>query len=465
MSFILVREKGYTKLVGGWLLALLALTAIVAVLEKGPPPTRIALGPSPLNMGNLGLYDAYRALRERYNTILVLNWTEVKTQLGRCHRAVLIFVSPELEFSRYELEEIRQLARMCRHLGVLIADETTTSNNLLSALGFGSRVTGRTIRDPEKGIPYTEALLYLPNSTETYTLWLDIASEVQPGAGAEVIGAAAGYPVAVIEQRNGAKALVIGDGSLFLNQVMRSDLGRDAREFLLDAVDYLCAGSSACTVLIDSSKYVTIDPLDEKLPSMIKRAIELEMANNTYVQSVVLARLLHPSTWLPPLLSAASGIISSISSALPTLSLVLIASPLALWLAFRRIEPRYEPDKPLGALIYGRIPWLGLSGAARRRLTRDDIIAIYETASSIFRIKLGVELSDPSLPDRLAELGVDRKLAERLTSRLNKAYKRAVRGTKPFASSWDKVARNAARDVLWLLRAARMIPHGTEPPP
>ncbi|MET1128796.1 MAG: hypothetical protein ABWW70_05720 [Thermoproteota archaeon] len=465
MSFILVRERGYTKLVGGWLLALLALTAIVAVLEKGPPSTRIALGPSPLNMGNLGLYDAYKALRERYNTILVLNWTKVKTQLGRCYTAVLIFVSPEVGFSGHELEEIQRLARICRHLGVLIADETTTSNDILSALGFDSRVAGRILRDPEKGIPYIEAVLTLPNSTETYTLWLDIASEVQPGADAEVIGVAAGHPVAVVEEREGAKALVIGDGSLFLNQVVRSVLGEDAKEFLLSAVEYLCAGGSACTVLIDSSKYVTVDPLDEKLPSTVKRAIELEMANNTYVQSVVLARILHPSTWLPPLLSAASAIISSISSALPTLSLVLIASPLALWLAFRRIEPRYEADKPLDALIYGRIPWPGLDRAPHRRLTRDDIISIYETTSAIFRMKLGMELSDPGLPDRLAELGVNRELAQRLTSRLNKAYRSAVRGAKPLASSWDKMARSVAKDALWLLKAAGMIPHGSDRSP
>ncbi|HWQ16321.1 MAG TPA: hypothetical protein VNL13_00620 [Sulfolobales archaeon] len=456
-------------LVGAASIIFLALIGLLAVLELGPPRIMIYTGASPLNTGLLGASDLYSETKGMYpNTIIITNWSMVRNIIAGCKNAVLITISPEIPYSSYEAEEIVRQLSQCGSLGLLVADESGNANPLLEAIGSRIRVEGTRILDLSTGLPYPTAVF---NTSWGYgdRVTLDIASRlIVTGSGSQghEIFVSGVVPAAYIvnqtespqistqriyldaaiamEERFGSiSVFAIGDGSIFLNQVMRSQYRDRYLELYEGALKHLCKDNADCMVLMDASKYIGGDPA-----SLINRGVNPALLVTPEFLASAIARIIHPATWFPPLISQADNTLRGLIT-ISNLAKILIISTSVLVISLvmlsktptRRVDTAIEVGSiSPGELVGGK----GVKDLGGRKLGRKDFLEVYRAIDEIIYSVTGTRLSEPGCGRRLTEMGVDRDLAEGFCKYMRRTALRArLRRPYPLILRWSRAIERA----------------------
>ena len=460
-----IRGKSFETLVGGITVLTLILIGLVSILELGPPQIMIYTGATPFNTGLLGISELYAETKFRYpNTFVVVNWSRSPPLPDSCRVVVLISISPEIPYSNGEAGLIGDLLSKCSEKGILVADESGNSNVLLASLGSSVRVVGNKILDIASGLPYPTAIF---NTSWGYggELTLDIASSLskidleghsallsgfipaayisnQPGeAGANVYF---DIPVAYEDMFGNTTAFVIGDGSIFLNQVMRSSYRDKYLSLYTEILDHLCKYRADCYILFDATRYIGGDPV-----SIIMRGVNPVLLVTPEFIAASIARIIHPATWLPPVVSWADTAIQRlvvisnlarvlvISTSVLILSLVLLSKTPA-----RRTDAPMASEEDISIALEGRLTDLVRKPSIGRREFQD----IYRAIDEIVYRWFGTRLASKECPSKLSEGGVDPKRAKSFCRYMSKMGRRAALETiYPPIVRWEKAVEKALK--------------------
>ena len=441
--------------------AMLIFIAIIALMEKGPPYPYMFRGASPANVGILGTYGFLQQLKQRYPaTIAVFSIENLHIPKNVDH-CLYISISPELEYSANDVRKIVAELLKCRRPALLIADETTISNTLIKAVGSSIRILGYIVLDPDDYRPYPRALFVIDNVRANLTL--DIASAVQGGD--KVLGMvlkallytprgiveAVNVSIAVYEEVERVRIVVLGDGSIFLNQVLSSSVGREYLRILITLVDTLCENDRNCFIVVDGSRYRGISVVE-----VLRNPYAIDPHELVLASLLLIATLLHPSTWFPPLVRALNSIVNQIlmvREAATILTLLLIA----ISYRFARVGLYHERDTKLreqqeievfftadirNAIIRGRY-----------RLDENDFLRLYEIVDTVLKSVTGYGLEDPQLVDVLSR-SVDRSRVVQYVDRMNRLRRKVVdRRFLPIVISWHRTTLKMVRESEYILRA------------
>ena len=463
------RGASVEMLVGVATIVFLILIGLLAVLELGPPGIMIYTGASPFNTGLLGTSDLYSETKAMYpNTIIITNWSMVRSILTSCKNAVLVTISPEIPYAGNEARGVVEQLSRCGSLGFLVADESGNTNPLLEAIGSFTRVEGTRILDISTGLPYPTATI---NTSWGYgdAIVLDIASRLiitGPGSPEHEILVSGFVPaayvtnqteaqqrlirrvffdvgVAVEERFDGMVVFTIGDGSVFLNQVMRSQYRDKYLELYRGILNHLCMYQADCLVMIDASKYIGGDPV-----SLIGRGVNPALLVTPEFIAAAVARIIHPATWLPPLVSWADNalqrlvVISNLAKILVISTSVLLISLIMLSKTpIRRTDSLIEVSSagPKESIVAGVWRGLGDKGFGRK-----DFLEIYREIDEIIYSVTGARLGEPGCGEKLAGAGVDKDLASGFCKYMRRVSLRAMlRRPYPLILRWDRAIEKA----------------------
>lgn len=457
------RKPRPERLVESLTLAVLVLVGLIAVLEMGPPGILLFTGSTPMNTGLLGTSDLYAEVRKVYpNTYIFLNLSRIPSLFDKCGRAVLIIISPEIPYESPDLESLKGLLSRCSFLGVIVADETGNSNTVLEALGSSVRVRGDRILDLESSEPYPVAIF---NTSWGYRgeLRLDIASSLSGSAALSGI-VPSGYlesrgsrvpaidiPVAYEEEKDSASFFVIGDGSLFLNQILRSQYREKYLGLFMGALNNMCLSDPGCIVIFDGSKYIGQDPA-----VLASRGVNPALLITPEFIASAMARIIHPATWIPPLIGFADLSIRRILSISYLANvLVLSSSVLAISLVLLSRAPQRTVDRQAEDLEGFNILAAKIS---RGKTGRRDFLELSAMINSSLREMLGVSADDPKCPGALSSKGVEKGFAERFCRDLKRLRRRAsLDSLRPLRVNWGSVSASLIRsftDIVMILGAA-----------
>ncbi|MEM1611418.1 MAG: hypothetical protein QXQ57_07220 [Sulfolobales archaeon] len=451
------------KLVSMGVISVLLLIALLALLEMGPPSLLlyIYIGSSPANIGMLGTFDFYSQLKARYpatTTIFALEQLRIPEGSNHC---LYIVISPELSYSREEAEKISQELGKCVHPALLVADETQGSNVLLEAIGSTTRVTGVIILDPSTYKPYPTAWFNIRGVSEE--LVLDIASSVSGGE--SILGmvrrgilyspqspiAAVDIPVAVYESIGRFRVITVGDGSIFLNQVLTSNRSQTYLKVLISMIDTLCEDDPACFIIVDGSKYYGL-PATSLLEN--PRAIP-PYDLPAYVPAIA-ASMIHPSTWLPPIArflnNAVAGMFSIPEIVAIPLLIIIIITYLFIKRAFpSEVDKRLSEQQEIEVFFTADVRRAVASG--RYILTKEDFLRLYEIVDTVLKSTIGYGLGDPRVVDVLSK-SINRVWAARYVERMNKLRKKIVEHKfLPIVLSWNRTVSKLISDSEDVLRS------------
>jgi len=195
---------------------------------------------------------------------------------------------------------------------------------------------------------------------------------------------------------------------------------------------------------MEASKYVGLDPV-EVLRSGDRRLVKL--LNTVDVMVSLLAKILHPSTWLPPLINLVDYGIRSLIELNPYFK-GFVAVVAAIILSLMVPRERRVKDTPLEDVT--EVDWYGF-GEFRRHLvsqgakiTKHDFITLYDMVNSALKTLTGSSLEDPQLPQVLETLGISREEAVRFRDFMVKYHRRATgRTIWPPVVLWGRVTRKA----------------------
>ncbi|MEM0026469.1 MAG: hypothetical protein QXT53_00850 [Ignisphaera sp.] len=436
-------EKAVAAVTMSMMLALIAI-GLIALAEKGPPQIQVFIGASPYNTGPIGTFKLVEILRSRYpNTYAIASIQEMENLLRGGDKCLYIVISPEIGYNNSDVGIIMNSLRECRYTSALIADESTYSNILLKGLNSSIRVMGNIIIDYVNG-PYVYAFITIPSNSSnnvTYYLRLDIASKLLVSSSqVQVTGyAETGDVVAAEEVSNsGVHVFVIGDGSIFLNQVLESNV-TTYRDFALALVDYLCRFDVSCRIVVDGSRYPGSTP--EKLYS----SVYMYSDPTTLVLSFI-ARLFHPSTWLPPAIEFSNNVFRVIFSIYSQFILVSLAMGVAIYLFLKRriffvADHRLEEQREIESFVTGDLRDAILRG--KIRLSKQDFITLFSIVDTVTQTVYGLELCD----ERLLNVIPKRDVAEKYLNRMCRLYKKALgRSFLPLVLSWNKTIARMIRE-------------------
>jgi len=450
----------------------LALVAVglVALVEKGVPGGAVALGPSPLNPLSYGTRVLYELVRSRYATYIATDLEDLARVRGV--RCVYVLVSPERPVDRAG-EILSKLLSGCSEVALLVADEGGGSNSLLRVACSSISVAGNRV-----GVVSGGVLSLYPGASITlggreYRITLDLASEVLGGSPvgyveglAVVVDVNSTEPVyrstgvvASEEVLGRVRVLVIGDGSVLLNQALASNR-TEYKDLALGIFDYLCGGSYNCTVVLDSIHYPIVSPLE---------ALRAPLGPTDYIYATIalLVILIHPATWLPPLLrwlDTAFGYLLRPPLGYATVSIA------SLYLAFSlsRSYP-YRRDTPLSEQVEEELYVAAdvrraiLGGAVK--LGPRDFVNLYNIVDEVSARVLGVRLSSREFPGVLGEY-LSRDLAQGYWEMMNRYYRRATGASRrPLVVRWRRVvlgAIEASEAVLNALGTSLEATYGAE---
>lgn len=415
------------KLVPGIIIISLLLIGLVGAMERGPLKIPLFLGANPVNNGPLGLSELYKILRENRTVILVTDWTKIEVE---CGDMLIFIVSPEMEYTIEELIAISRLAG-CPYSRILVADETGHSNAVLEALNISIRIGA---------LSMSSAFAYFNAPWGEYILLLDKPAYLIGGWAATPIASeiSAGSPQRMYAYMEG-RAVVIGDGSIFLNQVLRNE--RRYVNFTRSLIDYMCKG---CTVLLEASKTEAIDAR-----SVIGGASAEEIALIDPVNLVVslVAEILHPSTWLPPLVKIVNSIVAELLRINYLRELILLFAIL-LVVVLNPMRERIIADRPIEDVK--EVDWYGYAGFSERLLSKgaelrkEDFISLYNMINLAISSSTGLALNSKDLAPVLASRGIDKAKAEDFVKYMNKYYMKATgRSWWPPIVLWGRVTRRA----------------------
>ncbi len=191
----------------------LLIGLVLILVVAGSSLTREArlypwLSPSPYNPGLGGLTEYVESLKHRYRVYL---GTPLK--VGFEGKASYLIIGPDIPFTKSESARIAGLVRSGR-LNLLVADETTTTQTLLKALGLPG-LDGTILNESISGGGWEFIVSIRCNDQTAYA---SKAVRVPQGMGGRVICRYGdGSPAAVLYNINGSRVLVVGDSSIFAN--------------------------------------------------------------------------------------------------------------------------------------------------------------------------------------------------------------------------------------------------------
>lgn len=433
-------EKAVAAVTMSTMLALIAI-GLIALAEKGPPQILVFVGASPYNTGPIGTFKLAELIRSRYpNTYTIASIQDMENLLRGGDRCLYIVISPEIGYSNSDVNTIVNSLRGCKHASVLVADESTYSNSLLIGLGSSIHVAGSIIIDNVNG-PYVYAFITIPSNNVTYYLRLDIASKLLVDSGqAHVVGYAETGDVVAAEEvsKLGIHVFVIGDGSIFLNQVLESN-ATSYRDFAIALIDHLCKFDASCRIVLDGSRYpgVTPDKLGNRV-YMYSDPIALVLS--------FIVRLLHPSTWLPPAIEFSNNVFRAISSVYSQFILVSLAMGVVAYLFLKRriffvADQRLEEQKEIESFVTGDLRDAILRG--RIKLSKQDFVTLFSIVNTVTQTLYGIELCD----EKLLSVVPKRDVAEKYLSRMCRLYKKALgRSFLPIVFSWNRTTARMIRE-------------------
>ena len=260
--------------------------------------------------------------------------------------------------------------------------------------------------------------------------------------------------IAVYESFGKTRFIVFGDGSIFLNQVLRSGYNSSVLRIYRYSIDTLCSRDPNCIILFDASRYNEFDPAKLITQPGSMRIVPLEQ-----IVAYMLAKMIHPATWVPMLFSWLNNFINDLLGIqfIKPLMIILIGLVASLVWLRREIVSR---DTVYQETIYRDIlHFEDLVNSIRRgrvRLSKKDFINLYEYVNEIFRNYLGSDLSSSDLSRILSEnFSLDKEFVERYQRYMVSNYRRA-RGEKIIyriiPRNWNRICRRAAEDTLRILR-------------
>ncbi len=462
-----MRKEAKTALVPSSIMIALVVIGLLALVSKGPPIVYIYSGPSPLNNGALGTSQLVVLLRSLYPlTYAALSVDDVKklVELNHAKHCVYVLISPSEPVSMGSAKAIISAIRRCPKAALLIADESTFSNSVLEVLGAQARIDGSILIDPSTKLPYPHALFRI--SGKVFELKLDIASSLSHCVNMVgwvnnplvlMLSKRSAYVahgrvcVAESEDVNGIRLIVIGDGSIFLNQVLESSNSSAYIEFIEALFGYLCGNDSRCLIIIDGMHYRKLNPLEAlKNPKLFREVDPLTLI------PALIAYVIHPAVWLPPALKFANNYLGELFTN-PYLAPIAVAALTLISLAIVRRyiggqrDYRLAEQYEVGAVIEQSINELLARGA--KSFTKDDFRNLYRMVNEALEMFVGIDLRDPRCVDVLSKY-VDRRKAENYVKKMNAYLSKAEgRSLLPIVISWTRVVRKMLIESESMLNA------------
>ncbi len=464
MSMELMLKEKSSRLVSITLVLILITIGLIALTEKGIPRPQIPVGTSPLSPLSYGTSVLYQIARSRYNTIVALDIDELNTVAG--DRCVYIVISPSYPITWDESKAIvSRLLQRCGSIAIFIADEEPTSNALLQYINSSIRVLGnRIVNFSADFSPYPKAFIVL--NSNAYIVVLDLASEVVGGMPIGVV-----HNVVVIDNASSIQGpltyklrayvasverisesidvVVIGDGSIFLNQVLNSNETIYIK-FANSLLDFLCSGFRTCTIIFDAmhSSTANIRELDKFIATLSPQDL-------LYIFTIYILTFLHPSIWLPPALATINKQFIYLFRE-PILYFSLPLLTLILLYILRRGETilRDEPLTSQRELELYIAPELRKAVIEERvRLTSNDFINLYTMVDTVFKNLIGMGLDDNRFSEVVGRYaGVEKSF--RYWRFMNKYYRRALRKSIwPPLVLWRYVVRRAVEESESILNS------------
>lgn len=444
-----MRDKSKWTLVSWGLFIALLAVGLIGLVEKGPPRAYLYIGASPLSGLSIGTADLIRLLRANYRHVTVVSSPSQINPPPGASSCVYIVISPERGYGNDASEIIEKLSE-CPRAGMLVADEYTMSNPLLEAAGLTARVDGVPVLDAT-GSPYVTAFFQLPS--RNISVKLDIASSVSGGV--EVLGwANAGsslVPVAVVDRTpQGVYAIVVGDGSIFLNQVLKT---KEYAKLAISLVDYLC-GSSDCAIFVEAGKYGAM-PVEEALqhPSLLNQLTPQDML---VIYFLLVAKFIHPSTWFLPVVEATNQVARALLSDQSTSVIVLSVMLLGLFLGTGRLWSKVR-DEPLGEqeekAVYSTAELREAILAGKYRFVKKDFQSLYGIVNSLLTDLTGMGLKDKDLVSYLSKY-VNGKVAEKYVRKMNALHDKSLGVRRlPIVLNWHRTTGKMIKESEKILSA------------
>ncbi|MEM3833708.1 MAG: hypothetical protein QW128_09030 [Thermoprotei archaeon] len=429
---------------------ILLLIGFIATIEYGPPAIPLVEGPSPFNSGSLGTSKLAQTLAsEGYNVIPVTNWTTTANILRSCNNVLIIIISPEIPYSVKDLTSIKSVISSCSNVSFIIADEGPHTNTILSMVGSRIQiVSSKRILEPT-GDPYPYATLKTP-SNYVYYLRLDKAAPLDVKDG-EIMGISEGLPVAAYQILNKSKVYALGDGSIFLNQVLElpANVSSSYRNFIVRLVNDLTTPGS--TVLIEASKYIaTSNPQELTLQN------SLNVLNNPELFLLLLSRIIHPRFWAPPLFNIINTYLKNLlSSEIIKIIIVVVMIFIGYYIIARNIgksvyDTKLEDTLEIDVIVDTQVRRTLLEKKAK--FTKNDFTALYEIMDQIISKTVNVRINEiDSLIKIFIAYGINEKVARQYVNDMNKLYiKITKRKFRPVILSWN-------RKILQMINLSEMI--------
>ncbi|MCS7107095.1 MAG: hypothetical protein NZ902_03210 [Acidilobaceae archaeon] len=434
-------------------LILLLIIGFIGAIERGPLTLSVYVGAHPANEGPMGLSELYKMLRANFSVILVNSWKDVKLE-EKC-RVLIVIVSPELPYTGEEAARIAEAVRACEEVRLLVADETGNANPILAEFGSEVRIGTNALRE--------YPLVAVDAPWGSYVLLLDRPSPLFAHGNAEAIGIEIGVQDPQVYAFLESRGLVWGDGSVFLNQVLRSE-NSIYREFVRDTLSYLC---NNCTILLDATKAQAMNPLDFFHGNVSPEVVPLVDPFSLLIS--LLSHIIHPSNWFFPLARLVNALVADLLVVSPLRELIIVATFIVLSLFISSRESS-ERDVPLREVT--EVHWYGYSALKDKimkggsSLKKDDFVALYELLDYLLLSTAGVSLSSPEAASVLQNRGMSSEKAKALVEFMNKYYRRATgKSLWPPVVFWNSTTRKAislTEEALKVLGYSLMEARGIE---
>jgi len=479
-------RAGRSSLVATSVIIVLIFIGLVALVEKGPVVPGLPQGASPLNPLSLGTLLLMKNLEQHYRVRVISSLQDLESVSGA--RCVYVTISPEEFFTESEANYIvNSLKSKCSRPVVLVADESTYSNELLKALNTSLRITGGRIYVEEcsggecRYSPYPPAVLLVGN--ESISIVLDKASNIighgtvrglvntsciigltlpgssgfiEPCSNTSSIQLGSAYesslsnPVVAAEDQDAViPVYVIGDGSVFLNQVLGSSNHTEYRVFVSELFSYLCDGSGDCLVLLDNMHYTTVNPV-ELLSNPARITSGMSMVDAVYVYSLIASIVLHPAFWMPLVFRYIDGYVSTLlgdmlTATIVALILAVVVNRLAtsgeVFVSDEALGEQVERDISAFEHVRSRI----IEG--KERLSRSDFINVYWLANQASIILIGAGLEDPSFIEKASPC-LDPGWLSSYREYMVKLYRKATgKSRRLLIVRWHKAVLKAFNDT------------------
>lgn len=465
-----VKQKGF---ISTTTILLLIAIGLLALVEKGPTVPGVPIGASPINPLSLGTSKFVELASRNYTTFIVYRLRDLENIGGEI--CLYITVSPEIPYTVEESKTILSILRnRCSKLRFLIADESTYSNPLLQTLNSSIRIEGSRIYRISTKITTAIVSRFLQNISSPYPLAeitvrdthrvvLDKASAIHGGTATgytytssrdevlcvidlegEISRCSQLFVVAAKESIDRAELFVIGDGSILLNQVLLSNRS-EYLSLAEDLLAYLCEENPRCVVVFDAMHYTTLSIRSVfSNPYPILGKLLQDPLTLIYIALSIIALLLHPSTWLPPLIQWLSNVFTNITIG----SAGVLTIAISTWIMYRVLAggTKVYPDQRLAEQIEEEVGvFAELKKSILRtkvKLSKQDFIAICQTLDVMLTLYSGYSLWSDNALNILSDLLGDREKAYRELKWIYRLYRKAFGESRlPLIVLWGRATK------------------------